>query len=55
VAGAPHFGHWQAGSSSRSLRSWSGLTRIRSKSGEFVLIVLDYAGEAMTPARLDRT
>jgi hypothetical protein len=30
------------------------LTRMRSNSGEFVLIVLDYAGEATTPARLDR-
>ena len=53
VAGALHFGHWQAGNSSRSLRSWSGLTRMRSNSGEFVLIVIDYACAAMTPARLD--
>ncbi len=41
------------GSSARSLRSWSGLTLMRSKSGEFAFIRSDYAGAAMTSARLD--
>ena len=36
-------------------RSWSGLTLMRSKSGEFVLIGCDYAGATMSAARLDRT
>src|ERR1700676_657604 len=54
VAGASQRGHWQGGSSARSLRSWSGLTLMRSNSGEFVFIVVDYAVAAMEPARLDR-
>jgi hypothetical protein len=54
VAGDSQRGHWQGGSSARSLRSWSGLTLIRSNSGEFVFIVFDYAVASMAPARLDR-
>jgi hypothetical protein len=38
----------------RSLRSLSGLTLIRSNSGEFGFIAFDYAVAAMEPARLDR-
>src|SRR3984893_1177656 len=54
VAGASQRGHWQGGSSARSLRSLSGLTLMRSNSGEFSFIVFDYAVAAMEPARLDR-
>src|SRR5580704_19079841 len=54
VAGASQRGHSQGGSSARSLRSWSGLTLMRSNSGEFVFIGFDYAAAAMEPARLDR-
>src|SRR5580704_16296282 len=54
VAGASQRGHSQGGSSARSLRSWSGLTLMRSNSGEFGFIVFDYAAAAREPARLDR-
>src|ERR1700730_19354858 len=54
VAGASERRHWHGGSSVRSLRSLSGLTLMRSNSGEFVFIVFDYAVAFMAPARLDR-
>ena len=48
-------GHSQAGSSARSRRSWSGLTRMRSKSGEFATHRRSIMrAPAMAPARLDR-
>src|SRR5579883_3069970 len=39
VAGPLHPGHWQGGSCARKRRSWSGFTRMRSNSGESLLII----------------
>ncbi len=53
VAGALQPGHSQAGHSARSRRSLSGLTLMRSNSGELLFMTVHYARTAVTPARLD--
>src|SRR5882757_751102 len=54
VAAALQFGHSQAGQLARKRRSRSGLTLIRSNSGESFFMTDHYADGDRPPARLDK-